>query len=510
VLPVLTPSEAAELDRRSAERGIPVEALMERAGRAVATEAASLAGGRYGRRAVVVCGKGNNGGDGLVAARYLSRWGLGVCAVLLDGAEAFRGPSASNLGRLKAEGPGVRVIDASEATLARELRRADVAVDAMVGTGFRGRAEGALASAIEALNGSEAPVVAVDIPSGVNGETGAVDGPAVRARTTVTLGSWKPGLLLHPGAALAGRVTVADIGFPADLVRGELSLVEPADVVGLLPARPPDAHKRSSGVVMVLGGSAGMTGAPALTAAAAYRAGAGLVTVATVASRLPVVQTGLVEAVFLPLPETGAGTVSGLATERLIEGLDRHDALALGPGLTTEPETVGVVRDLVRTSPAPMVLDADGLNAFAGRAGDLTDRRAELVLTPHAGELARLVGVSPREASRDRIGLSRKLAAETGAAVVFKGDPTGVASPSGEARINSTGGPALATAGTGDVLTGTIAAFLARGLGPLDAATVGVYVHGRAGDLAADALGEGLVAGDVLERLPAAVRGLRP
>jgi NAD(P)H-hydrate epimerase len=509
VLPVLTPSESAELDRRSAERGISVEALMERAGRAVATQAASLAGGRYGRRAVVICGKGNNGGDGLVAARYLSRWGLGVSVLLTDPAEAFRDPSASNLDRLSTEAPAVRVSGASGASLARELRRADVALDAMVGTGFRGRAEGSLAAAIEALNGWAGPVVAVDIPSGVNGETGAADGPAVRAWATVTLGSWKPGLLLHPGAALAGRVTVADIGFPADLVRAELSLVEPDDVAALLPARPPDAHKRASGVVMVLGGSAGMTGAPALTAAAAYRAGAGLVTVATVASRLPVVQGGLVEAVFLPLPETGAGTVSGLAAERLLEGLDRHDALALGPGLTTEPETAGAVRDLVRSSPAPMVLDADGLNAFAGRAGELTDRRAELVLTPHAGELARLVGVSSREAARDRIGLSRKLAAETGAAVVFKGDPTGVASPSGEARINPTGGPALATAGTGDVLTGTIVALLARGLGPLDAATAGVFVFGRAGDLAADALGEGLVAGDVVDRLPAAARELR-
>jgi NAD(P)H-hydrate epimerase len=509
VLPVLTPSESAELDRRSAERGISVEALMERAGRAVATQAAALAGGRYGRRAVVVCGKGNNGGDGLVAARYLARWGLGVSVVLIDAAEAFRDPSASNLDRLSAEAPGVRVIGASGANLARELRRADVAVDAMVGTGFRGRAEGTLAAAIEALNGAVVPVVAVDVPSGVNGETGAVDGPAVRARATVTLGVWKPGLLLHPGAGLAGRVTVADIGFAADLVRGELSLVEPADVVALLPARPPDTHKRASGVVMVLGGSVGMTGAPLLTAAAASRAGAGLVTVATVASRLPVVQAGLVEAVFLPLPETGAGTVSGLATERLLEGLDRHDALALGPGLTTEAETAGVVRDLVRSSPAPMVLDADGLNAFAGRAGDLTERRSELVLTPHAGELARLVGVSPGEAARDRIGLSRKLAAETGAVVVFKGDPTGAASPSGEARINPTGGPALATAGTGDVLTGTIAALLARGLRPLDAAMAGVFVHGRAGDLAADELGEGLVAGDVLDRLPAAARELR-
>ena len=509
MLPVLTPSEAAELDRRSAERGISVEALMERAGRAVATQAAAHAGGRYGRRAVVVCGKGNNGGDGLVAARYLSRWGLGVTVVLVEPAEAFRGPAASNLERLTEETPGVRVVGTSGTTLARELRRADVAVDAAVGTGFRGRAEGALAEAIESLNAWMGPVVAVDVPSGVNGESGAVDGPAVRARATVALGSWKPGLLLHPGAALAGRVTVADIGFPADLVRGELVLVEPSDVAAMLPSRPPDTHKRASGVVLVLGGSAGMTGAPVLTAWAAYRAGGGLVTVATVASRLPVAQAGLVEAVFLPLPETDAGTVSGRATERLLEGLERHDAMALGPGLTTQPETSAVVRDLVRSSPASMVLDADGLNAFAGRAGELTERHAELVLTPHAGELARLVGVSPGEAARDRIGLSRKLAAETGAVVVFKGDPSGVASPSGEARINPTGGPALATAGTGDVLTGTIVSLLARGLGPLEAATAGVFLHGRAGDLAADELGEGLVAGDVLDRLPAAIQELR-
>jgi NAD(P)H-hydrate epimerase len=339
----------------------------------------------------------------------------------------------------------------------------------------------------------------------VNGETGAVDGPAVRARATVTLGSWKPGLLLHPGAVLAGLVTVADIGFPPDLVRSELSLVEPADVMALLPARPPDTHKRASGVVLVLGGSARMTGAPVLTATAAYRTGAGLVTVATVASRLPVVQAGLVEAVFLPLPETGEGTVSGQATARVLEGLGRHDAVALGPELTTEPETAGVVLDVVRSSPAPIALDADGLNAFAGDVAGLRDRQADAVLTPHTGEFARLTGVKTRDLDADRPGRVRDLAAGADAVALLKGSRTVIAEPGGRLLVNVTGSPVLATAGTGDVLTGMIGGLLARGVGPTESAAAAAYLHGLAGLFAGRDLGEGALAGDVAARIPEAV-----
>lgn len=506
MLPVLFPAESAALDRASRERGVPVEALMENAGRAVARAAARVAGGRYGRRAVVVCGKGNNGGDGLVAARHLSRWGMGVSVVLAADSAEFRGPAATNLERLGET--LARVEPFSRARLSRELDRAHVAIDSIFGTGFRGRPEGSFAQAIELINAASPPVVAVDVPSGVSGETGTVEGIAVSAHVTVTFGGLKPGLLLHPGAGLAGRVLVADIGFPPGLVRGDLWAVEEADVRAMLPSRPADAHKRSSGVVLVIGGSRGMPGAAILMARAAYRAGAGLVTVAVPEGILPVVQSAAVEATALPLPQTGEGTVARAALDLVAERLESFDAVALGPGLSTQDETAGFGRGLVRASPVPLVVDADALNAFAGRAGELADRRAEAVLTPHAGELARLAGVSSPEAAADRIGHARKLAAETGAVVLAKGNPTVVAAPGGEARLNPTGGPALATGGTGDVLTGAIAALLARGLPGLDAATAAAYVHGLAGDMAGQDLGAGTTASDVLARLPVAFRRL--
>jgi NAD(P)H-hydrate epimerase len=501
---ILTPAESAELDRVSAERGITVDSLMERAGRAVARTAVDVAGGAYGRRAVVVCGKGNNGGDGLVAARFLRRWGMGAVAVLLAARDAYRGAAATNLERAQAAGVALAPVD----ELHRELRRADVAVDAIVGTGFHGTPEGPVGRAIEALAapGGGFGVVAVDIPSGVDGATGGVAGAAVAADVTVTFGTLKPGHVLYPGAGLAGVVEVADIGFPPDLMGGELSLVEAGDVAAMLPERPPDSHKRSTGVVLVVGGSRTMTGAVRLMAGAALRTGAGLVQVAVPEGILPVVQTGLVEATFVPLPETEAGGVASTAVEALRERLAGVDAVAVGPGLGREEETMSFVRSLVAASPVPVVVDADGLTAFAGRLDELDG--GDLVLTPHSGEFSRLRGIEVAEVNADRVGNVRALAAEVGATVLLKGNPTVVGLPGGEVRVNSTGGPVLATGGTGDVLTGVIAALLARGLGPADAATAGAFVHGRAGDLAGARLGEGATSLDVQVHVPAAVRSI--
>lgn len=499
--PILTPAEASALDRATQERGITAETLMERAGRAVADAAFRLAVGGYGRRAVVVCGKGNNGGDGLVAARYLDARGLRVAVVLLQDRDVLREPAATNLARL--DRTGVRVRPWSGVTLARELGRADVAVDAIFGTGFHGVPEEPHSEAIRAMSNAGVAVVAVDIPSGVNGETGAVEGPAVRAGITVTFGAAKPGLVLLPGASHAGVVEVADIGFPHDLVHGDLALVEAGDVARWLPAREPDTHKRSAGYAVVIGGSRTMTGAVGLMARAAYRAGAGLVAVGVPASIMPVVQAIVREAVFAPLPETDGGATAG-GTERLAEIIEQADALAIGPGMTTDEQTSTWIRELVRSCEIPVVLDADGLNAFAGRATELADRRADLVLTPHLGEFARLSGAGPNDVAADRVGHARKVAAETQAVVLLKGTRTLVASPDGGVSVNPTGGPFLATGGTGDVLTGMIAGLLARGLGAADAASAAAYVHGVAGSAAADASGEGTTAGDVLARVAAA------
>jgi hydroxyethylthiazole kinase-like uncharacterized protein yjeF len=501
--PILSPAQAGALDRESQARGISVDALMENAGRSVAVVAEALAGGTYGRRAVVVVGKGNNGGDGLVAARYLARRGMGVAVLLLEPGDTLREPASTNLERLRARCPGVRIRPFSAPALTRELARADVAVDAIFGTGFRGVPENASAEAIEAIVRATAPVVAVDIPSGVNGESAAIEGAAVRADVTVTFGAAKPGVVLLPGAENAGVVEVVDIGFPGELLTSDTWLLEPDDVADALPERATDTHKRAAGLVVVIGGSRRMTGAVCLSAEAAYRAGAGLVTVAVPEGILPVVQTRLRETTFLPLPETSEGTIAA-TMEPLEQGLEAADAVAIGPGMTTNEETAAYVRTLVRSCPVPLVLDADGLNAFVGHASELADRRSPAVLTPHAGEFARLAGTTARDVGVDRIGGARKLASETDAVVLLKGSRTVVAAPDGRVLVNATGGPFLATGGTGDVLTGMIAGLIARGADPWLAAGAAAYVHGIAGRLAGAELGDGTTAGDVLERVPAA------
>ena len=507
MLPILTPEEAAVLDQASAERGVTVQALMENAGWAVARAALAMTGRGYGSRAVVVCGKGNNGGDGLVAGRYLERWGFGVTVLLLAERSAIRGVAASNLRRF--EEAGGRCLPFSSGVVEREMARADVAVDAMFGTGFRGRPEGSWADAIEALNQGAVPVIAVDIPSGVEGETGAVRSAAVQADVTVTLGALKPGLVFHPGAGHAGRIEVAGIGFPPDLIRSDLSLVQRRDVAELIPEREAETHKRSVGSVLIVAGSRSMTGAGILAATAAYRAGAGLVTLAVPAGILPVVESAITEATFLPLPETEDGTLSEDAWPALADRLGSSGAAAVGPGLTTDPSTSSLVRRLVGECPVPFVLDADGLNAFAGQGALLQAHRAPMVLTPHAGEFARLTGVPAPGVSEDRVGHARKAAAEFRATVLLKGSRTVVADPDGRAVVSATGGPFLATGGTGDVLTGTIAALLAKKLSSFDAAMAGAFVHGVAGRIAAAEHGEGTMASDVAEQLPAAVAVVR-
>jgi len=500
--PVMTPVEAAALDELAEARGIAVADLMERAGYAVARACVDLTGGTYGRRAVVVCGKGNNGGDGFVAARHLARWGVRVAVVVLDDPAGLHEPTATNHARLAEV--GVRAARFDRGALERELERADVVVDAIFGTGFRGAPEGTWAHAIGALNGSTAPIIAVDIPSGVDGASGLIAGDAVWADLTVTFGAAKTGDVLMPGAEAAGDLRVVDIGLPEDGGVPETGLTEPDDVIALWPERAADAHKKASGTLVVVAGSGRMTGAVQLIARAAARIGAGYIIVAVPETILPVVQARLTETVFLPLPATEAGSVALGATDPVLRALEGADALALGPGLSRADETASFIRAVVRECPIPLVVDADGLNAFAGDAEGLADRKADAVLTPHLGELARLA-----EANPDHLSAARSLSVRTNAAVLVKGSRTVIARPDGSARINPTGSATLATAGTGDVLTGTVGGLIARGLGPFAAGWAGAYVHGVAGILAGRELGDGAVAGDVAEHLPAAVELIR-
>jgi NAD(P)H-hydrate epimerase len=507
VIPLLTSAETEALDRATEGRGTTVETLMERAGMAVARAAAELAGGAYGRRAAIVCGKGNNGGDGLVAARHLHRWGMAVDVFLLADPASLREPAISKLAAMSLSGVGLRA--AEPQPIARALARVDVAVDAIFGTGFRGEPEGVHLEAIRILNEASAPIVAVDVPSGVEGDSGAVRGEAVAADVTVSLGAPKVGDVLLPGGSYAGVVEVADIGLAADLIRSDLALVAPDDVRGWIPQRAADAHKRSGGVVLVLAGSKRMTGAPRLVAEGAQRAGAGLVTVAVPEPILATVQAGSVETTFLGLPATGEGTLSTKAWEVIAEELDRFDAVAVGPGLSTEPEVAELARKVVIESSIPVVADADALNAFEGRASELSGRGAPGVITPHTGEFARLFGMPSSEVLEDRVGFARKAAAETGGVVLLKGPHTLVAQPEGEIRVNPTGGPALATGGSGDVLTGMIAALIARGAGAADAASAAAYVHGLAGEIAGRLMGEGTTASEIARAIPEAVRRTR-
>ena len=501
--PVLTPQGAAELDLETRARGVPVSLLMERAGRAVADAAIELAGGVYGRRVVVVCGTGSNGGDGFVAARLLSRAGMRV-DVLCPQPPAAAGASGINAARLAEQGLDARA--ATPSTIARALARADVAVDAIFGTGFHGSPDAAWAEAIAELNASKVPVVAVDIPSGVDGATGAVPSEAVSATLTIAFGAAKLGTILLPGSEHAGTIRVVDIGLldptPA------IGLTEPHDVAAVLPVRGVLAHKRSSGTLLVIAGSRSMTGAPVLIARAAARLGVGFVTVATARDVVPIVGVGAVEAVFLPLGQTDRGTVARGAIDPLLEAADRADAVAIGPGLSRHEETAEVIRDVVGRSSTPLVLDADGLNAYEGRAGDLRQRSGPTVITPHDGEFARLMGGPVDEVASDRVAAAGALASATGTVALLKGPRTVVADGDGSIRINATGSPALATAGTGDVLTGVIGGLLARGLDPIEAAAAGAFVHGVAGRMTRDAWGDGALAGDIVDRLPEAIRSV--
>jgi len=475
VQPVLTPEEMGDADRRAVAAGTPVAVLMERAGRAVAWAVRAHLGRTYGVRAVIACGKGNNGGDGLVAARVLAGWGVRVEVLRI--------------------GTGL-----DSAHVARAVARADVAVDAMYGTGFRGALDGDARQFAEATATVGVPVVAVDVPSGVDGLTGAVTGVTVRADRTVTFAALKPGLLFEPGRSLAGAVTVADIGIAVDPPAGAppTGCTGSSDVATWVPPRAPDAHKWAS-ATYVVGGSAGMTGAPALTARAALHSGSGMVWCG-VPGDAAAVAGGEVIAVAL-----SAGPGGGLgepAVEAVLADVGRFGALAVGPGLGRDPATLAAVRRLVLAAPVPVVLDADGLHAFAGDAAALRARSAPTVCTPHGGEYAALTGSAP---GADRLAATRALAAASGAVVLLKGPGTVVADPTGRAAVCPLGSPALATAGTGDVLTGIVAAFLARGADAFGAAAAGAWVHAAAAEVAGHTV---LVAGDLVGSVPVVLDSL--
>jgi NAD(P)H-hydrate epimerase len=480
--------------------GIPALTLMDRAGRGVADAAAALAGPCG--RVVVVCGGGNNGGDGYVAARLLRASGRDARVMALVPAERLS-PDARAVRELAARA-GVPVDDGVPGSL--PAGAGDVVVDAIFGTGLGRPPEGAFAAAIgviEAARAAGAAVLAVDVPSGLSADTGRPLGACVHADRTVTFAFQKRGLAVHPGLALAGDVTVVDIGIPpeaAERVPVSCELLTEREARALLPPRRPDAHKGDAGRLLVVAGAAGKTGAAHLALTGALRGGAGLVTLAARAEVLPFALAGRPEAMSVALPGDGPLGPGDLAA--LLEAARGVDALVIGPGIPRGPQTGDLLRALLSGAARPAIVDADGLNALADHPELLAGLGVPLVLTPHPGEMGRLCGKSIAEVQADRIGIAADRARAWNATVVLKGARSVVADPEAPPAVIPTGNAGLATGGTGDVLAGLCGALLAGGLPAPAAGRVGAWVHGRAGDLARARFGErGLVAGDLGEAI---------
>jgi NAD(P)H-hydrate epimerase len=477
------------------QRGVPSLELMETAGAAVAAAVEELHPDGPIR---VVCGKGNNGGDGLVAARLLADTGFDVEVLLLWPARELSDDAEANLARIAG---GVREVGEGQAATA--LAGSAAVVDAIFGTGFSGAPREPAASAIEAINGCGAPVVAADIASGVDASTGEVETVAVDARVTVTFHAAKLGHLVAPGKRHTGELLVAAIGIPDGAPGEPPAGVILSDVLAELPRRGPDSTKFSSGQVLIVGGSRGLTGAPCMSALAAARAGAGYATVAVPAELEAIFEVKLTEVMSVACPSAD-GHFTVAASEPVLAAAERAAAVVLGPGIGRADAIQSLVAELAERVEAPLVIDADGLNALAGKLEQLAGRTAPTVLTPHAGELGRLLERDSAEIAAHRVASVREAAERSRAIVVLKGDDTLIAAPGERLAVNALSSPALATAGTGDVLSGMIGALIARGVEARTAAIAGVHAHTRAGRFAAARIGaaESVVATDVIQEIP--------
>jgi ADP-dependent NAD(P)H-hydrate dehydratase / NAD(P)H-hydrate epimerase len=506
---IVSAAEMREIDRVTSERfGVPSLTLMENAGTAIADLVISnYSSGRVG----VICGKGNNGGDGFVLARKLHEAGRGVSLVLLAEASEIRGDAAVMFQRMPIAAVVVRSAADLDSDEARAVFASDLLIDAILGTGFRPPVTGLYAEAIRRINAARAPVVAVDIPSGADADVmGSQTGAVARANAIVTFTAPRPAHAF--GQLTAGPTILAPIGSPEEAITSKLGLnvITPGEIAALLAPRRPDANKGSFGHVLVVGGSLGKAGAAAMAGMSALRVGAGLSTIATAKSVLATVAGFHPELMTEPLEETDAGTISMRALEygRFDSIVKGKNVLAVGPGISRNPDTAGFVHTIIDKYPQPMVIDADGLNAFEGKAERLNGTGRQRVITPHPGEMARLTGRSVPEIQRDRIGIARGFAQEHKLIVVLKGHRTVIASPEGDVWVNTTGNPGMATGGTGDILTGMVAGFMAQNPSRIfEAVLAGVYLHGSAGDVAVESAGEYcLVATDLVKALPEAFR----
>lgn len=513
---LVTGQEMKLLDRQAIESyGIPGIVLMENAGmRAVEAIADLFQGELAGKRIFIFAGKGNNGGDGFVIARHLVNAGADVKVFMTCRPEELQGDAQINYEILLQMQVKIHTIFTT-----KDLQRVDIAltygdlvVDALFGTGFKGALSGVIADLVNLLNSSRKPILAVDIPSGLEADTGQVNGPCVRATCTVTFGFLKVGLCVEPGAQYTGRLWLGDISFPRKLydeAAVNKFLINHEQAADWLPARDPGGHKGTFGHVLVVGGSEGMTGAVTLASQAALRAGAGVVTAAVPRSLNQIMEIKTTEVMTKPLPETDDHTISPEALPGLLSLAKKMDAVVIGPGISRNPNTFSLVKNFLSKLTKPVVVDADGLSALAEEPGFISALQAPVVLTPHPGEMARLLGVSVKEVQADRLNLARSCAEKWKAVVVLKGAKTVVAAPDGTIYLNVTGNSGMGTAGSGDVLAGMVGSLLAQGLTPLEASACAVYCHGLAGDRGAESIGKmALTAGDLLGYLPQVLKEL--
>lgn len=538
MLKVAKAKEMQEIDRITINRyGIAGTVLMERAGLKVVeiinrlflqstvhslqfTKENKLTAGRRPQSnvnhqpstVVVLCGGGNNGGDGFVIARLLHNQGRAVKVFLAAKPGNLKGEAKINYLAAKKFGVPIFPISTFLSGHPSRITHHCLTVDALLGTGLSKEVRAPISDVIKKVNRLSCPVISVDIPSGISSDTGQVMGIAVRAECTVTFGLPKRGHVLYPGADHAGRLFIEDIGFPRELLTSrkmQVNLLEDDDIPSLLPDRPRYSHKGTYGHVLLVAGSKGKTGAALMAARACLRSGAGLVTLAVPESLVNIFQSRVMEAMILPLPDRGNGTFASGASEKIIKFLKkRGNVLAIGPGISVDEEISELVRTLIVSAKVPMVIDADGINAIAGKTSVLKKAQAPVILTPHSGEMARLMSsqrltVNNRQIESDRTGTALTYAKRAGVFLVLKGVPTVTATPGGEVYVNSSGNPGMATAGTGDVLTGMISAFLAQGLLPEKASLLGVYMHGFTGDVVAERKGTfSLIASDIIKAIP--------
>ncbi|HEX74927.1 MAG TPA: NAD(P)H-hydrate dehydratase [Dehalococcoidia bacterium] len=514
---IVTAEQMGQIDRRCAEVGLPTSVLMENAGKAVAEEVRKILGTVDQQSILVLIGPGNNGGDGLVASRYLHDWGARVSLCLLR----QRPPDDLNFKLVKERG-----ITCIELTQDENMDRIDelllsanAVIDALFGTGKSRPLSGIFLKALDRVSRVKKKqaglhIIALDLPSGLNADSGAVDPACLYADNTITLGFPKPGLFNFPGAERAGKITIVDIGIPSDLAEAVTTeLVTNKWAREIVPQRPLGANKGSFGRVLVASGSINYIGAAYLACSGAMRVGTGLVTLATATSLQPILASKLTEVTYLPLPESQTGIISAQAARLMRQQLKYYNVLLLGCGLGQSKSTMRFIRAMLFRSKSALlslVIDADGLNILAKIPNWWQQLTNDMILTPHPGEMARLVGVSVDEVQSDRFGIAKRVAQDWHKTIVLKGAYTVIAAPDGQVRISPFANPGLASAGSGDVLTGAIAGLVAQGLSLFDAAALGVHLHGEAGEMVKARLGDaGMIATDLLPALPLIIKQLK-